>query len=508
MLENVRIRRSEFFESLAGLWLYMKKKFTNGEEVKEYYLPQSEDKRYQEALYANIQPVQDAIQFIADSVARFQLSLYDEDDERVIAEGREIIDGSTTSQILNRNFNFLHNKFVANGYTNSYPVFIKQTITNLKVHNEFFYKIAFDRSNNIFRSIKVVPSNLLTHIPGEGNYYIKEFMLSPYSGNNLSQERYNLVMPNSNIYKKFEENGSPVKDTNIDYYLLHYYEPDPLNICWGGDYMSLNVETRLDFRGSSRLKYLTPLIQKYILFEDKSHKLLAESTPGRSIFRVQNTKEQTDILATQKEQKNTSRGSITQDDRKTVEDEYGRAYSVAKGGDISEHYKYVSHDLDFNKTIKPLEDIIKEIKLDIREALGIPRQLSSDKGQTYNNGQVLREDFEISNLAMLETIATFLTQSMRLISPEFRKSNYSIIVDSESSPALLKRKKQKIDILNSAGVATLNENRDVLELEQLPGGDEVQTDTPSNTPKELSPEEAVRQKRNTGKYGDRQLKKQ
>ncbi len=446
-----------------------------------------------ELLSSTCEPIDNAINMFGERASRLGLMLYDEDNE----DGRKKIEDK---ELLDKYYNFLINKYTTQ---QSYGALMRQIITNILVHNEFFLQIKYHTSSDTIVSIKLIPNNLCKHQIGE-KYYIKSFLVSPNSRNMLEQEEYETIKPGENIYKLTKVNGATIGKKNIESYLLHYYKTNPLSLSLNLSRNTINREMEMDFRGYNPLSKLVPLVVQYNTLSNQFLKLSGNIRTGFEVFGASNAKQTASVYSDKTKAVSTV---LNDEEIGRINQAKNNGFAVSPAYALENAYKYHSFDTDLRKTAIPVFNMMQESRRQIFEAMGVPQRIITIEGSAYNNLIVAEESFEENCLTTMYEISSFLTQCVRFISPNFLKQNYAYTIDHSTSKVIMKKKEQEVKILTNAGAAAPNEAREIVNKAPIEGGDDLPTEDAAKPAKELTPEEAAKQKRNTGRNGDRVVNK-
>lgn len=460
----------------------------------EYSITDNQDAALNEILATQCEPIISAITMYSEATARLGAMLYDVDNE----DNQKKVENK---MILDQYYNFLLSKYSTK---QSYNLLMSQTVVCKKIHNEFFWRVTYNKSKDMFVRVNLIPTALCQeHIGTE--YYVEKFLVTPSPYNKLQTEEFTALVPGENIYKRTMANGKKIGESNEEDYLLHYYQSNPLSVSVKNTLNGLQFDTCTQgFRGYNKLAYLQPLIMEYNLLFAKKIQIIKQTTMGMEVFRAVSAKEAGSAYKDKIASDNsTNSQGVVQD----VINNKKNAFIVTQGGDVDNQYRFYPHNTDLLKTVVPLHNIEQELRRQMFEAIGVPQRIITIEGSAYNNLIVAQEDLEKNCLSEKNEILNFLTQCVRFISPNFLKQNYAYTVDHTTSTVLMKRKEQEVKILTGGNAVAPNDIREVVHKAPVEGGDELLTETAGKAPKELTPEEVIKQKRNTGRNGERVVKK-
>ena len=427
-------------------------------------------------LYKNLQPISFAINKISYDSSRIILELQDED-------GISIIDKKT----LDKYYNFLHDKYGQNGISSLYQNLITQIVANLTLNNEYFLRVFYNKEQDVFLGIELIPPTLCIETIGTDGYIEQFEILCSAKDRNVSQIFKRIkgleYIKKTSLYKVNERS-----DKNIEKYLIHYHSTNGINV----NYIDGFYDIIPSLRGVSNIN----LIQKSLEIYNNAELAVIELTNEEQI------------------QRNTAAAVFTSDkDQKEFINGYGngthpktftyipRPNTNAKIEDV---FKWISKNIDVQKDLVHYYNLKTQESRNILQYFGIPTRIVSTEGSAYNNLTVANEEYERHLLSIISNIAHFLTKNMAMISKNFLQQGSKLSIKKDSS--FLIRKERREDLEIEKEFTPTNEIREeYFDKDPIDGGDIMPTG--NSTKKKLTPEEASKQKRKMPYTGERVVKK-
>ena len=427
-------------------------------------------------LYKNLQPISFAINKISHDSSRIILELQDED-------GISIIDKKT----LDKYYNFLHDKYGQNGISSLYQNLITQIVANLTLNNEYFLRVFYNKDQDVFLGIELIPPTLCIETIGTDGYIEQFEILCSAKDRNVSQIFKRIkgleYIKKTSLYKVNERS-----DKNIEKYLIHYHSTNGINV----NYIDGCYDIIPSLRGVSNID----LIEKSLEIYNNAELAVIELTNEEQI------------------QRNTAAAVFTSDkDQKEFINGYGngthpktftyipRPNTNAKIEDV---FKWISKNIDVQKDLVHYYNLKTQESRNILQYFGIPTRIVSTEGSAYNNLTVANEEYERHLLSIISNIAHFLTKNMAMISKNFLQQGSKLSIKKDSS--FLIRKERREDLEIEKEFTPTNEIREeYFDKDPIDGGDIMPTG--NSTKKKLTPEEASKQKRKMPYTGERVVKK-
>ena len=427
-------------------------------------------------LYKNLQPISFAINKISYDSSRIILELQDED-------GISIIDKKT----LDKYYNFLHDKYGQNGISSLYQNLITQIVANLTLNNEYFLRVFYNKEQDVFLGIELIPPSLCIETIGTDGYIEQFEILCSAKDRNVSQIFKRIkgleYIKKTSLYKVNERS-----DKNIEKYLIHYHSTNGINV----NYIDGFYDIIPSLRGVSNID----LIEKSLEIYNNAELAVIELTNEEQI------------------QRNTAAAVFTSDkDQKEFINGYGngthpktftyipRPNTNAKIEDV---FKWISKNIDVQKDLVHYYNLKTQESRNILQYFGIPTRIVSTEGSAYNNLTVANEEYERHLLSIISNIAHFLTKNMAMISKNFLQQGSKLSIKKDSS--FLIRKERREDLEIEKEFTPTNEIREeYFDKDPIDGGDIMPTG--NSTKKKLTPEEASKQKRKMPYTGERVVKK-
>lgn len=427
-------------------------------------------------LYKNLQPISFAVNKVSNDSSRIIIELQDED-------GISISDKKT----LDKYYNFLHDKYGQNGISSLYQNLITQIVANLKLNNEYFLRVFYNKEKDVFLGIELIPTTLCIETIGADGYIEQFEVLCSAKDRNISQIFKRIkgleYVKKTSLYKV--SNGF---DGGIEKYLIHYHSTNGIDV----SYIDGFYDIIPSLRGVSNIN----LIERSLATYNNAELAVIE------------------LMSKEQIQRNTG---VAIFESKTNEDNFITTYSSGKHPNFitsttkpnsplktQEMFKWESKNIDVQKDLVHYYNIKTQESRNILQYFGIPTRIVSTEGSAYNNLAVANEEYERHLLSVISSIADFLTKNMAIISKEFFKQNSKLSIKKDSS--FLIRKERREDLEIEKEFTPTNEIREeYFDKDPVDGGDTIPTS--NGTKKDLTPEEASKQKRKMPHTGERVVKK-
>jgi hypothetical protein len=432
--------------------------------------------------YNNLQPVSLAINKISQDISRILIELQD-------ADGITIAD----NKILDKYYNFLDDRYGQNGISSSYQNLITQIVANLKLNNEYFLRIFYHKTKDVFLGIELIPSSLCIETISNEDGYIDQFEVLFSVNNRDSSQIFKRVkemkhIKKASVYKNYNEN---VKKDDIDVYLIHYHTTNGIEVnCLDNIY---------DFLPSLRGVSSVNLIKRSLEIYDNTEIAIIELTKEDQIQRNTAYAHLPDQKLQVKFEEEFYRSGHPK-----IFTNSGPRSGMKNGDNAADVFQWISKNIDTQKDLIHYYNMRTQESQSILQYFGIPTRIVSTAGSAYNNLTVANEEYERNLLGIMSNIANFLTKILSIVSPNFTDNGYKLIINKDSS--FLIRKERREDLEMAKEFAPTNEIREeYFDKEPVSGGDTIpKTNTET---KQLTPEQASKQKRKMPHTGERIVKK-
>ena len=426
--------------------------------------------------YKNLQPISFAVNKVSLDASKILVELQDED-------GVTVDDKKT----LDKYYSFLHDKYGQNGISSLYQNLIMQIISNLKLNNEYFLRVFYKKAEDVFLGIELIPPSLCVDSIGSDGYIEQFEVLCSAKNRNVSQI-FKRIKGLEHVKKTSLYKADGGLNTGIEKYLIHYHSTNGINV----SHIDGFYDILPSLRGVSNIN----LIERSLEIYSNAELAVIELTNKEQIQR--NT-----AVAIFESTKN--------------EDKFIESYSSGRHPKLltcttkpnaslktQEMFKWESKNIDVQKDLVHYYNIKTQESRNIMQYFGIPTRIVSTEGSAYNNLAVANEEYERHLLSIVSNIADFLTKNIAIISKEFSKQGSKLSIKKDSS--FLIRKERREDLEIEKEFTPTNEIREkYFDKDPVDGGDTIPTG--NGTKKDLTPEEASKQKRKMPHTGERVVKK-